>query len=308
MKTALIPMALILALGLPAAVGADLTEAKVTRVINEVSKAEPNGTARPAQLGDVIRPLWMVSTGDQSRSELTFNDLTLVRLGANTVFEFKPNEREVDLRNGTILLQVPKKAGGAAIQTAAVTAAITGTTVLGESRPGARGLSKWIVIEGSMRITLKALAGESLVLKAGQMLTVPNDARRLPQPVDVDLGRLLKTSKLINDGPFSPDEEELIAASVEQQRQAKGNGTLLEVNFGIRNEINNPAVQTANAANAIQNRRDSQPPTPPPAPAPVAQPTPLPVPVPTPPPPPPTPAPTPPPPPVPTPTGTAYRN
>lgn len=244
---------------------AELTEAKVTRLINEVSKAAPGASAQAAAIGDVIRPQWQVSTGDQSRTELTFNDLTLVRLGANTLFEFKPNEREVDLLNGTILLQVPKKRGGAEINTAPITAAVTGTTILCEYSAGPKGVSKWIVIEGQLRVTLRATPGESLVLNSGQMLAVRNEARRLPEPVDVDLERLLKTSKLINDGPFTIEEDERIAAAAQDQRDRKSRGVLLEVNFGLKDDLN-PNTQVSSVVNAVQNRRDAQPQTQPPSP------------------------------------------
>ncbi|MDQ3626248.1 MAG: FecR family protein [Verrucomicrobiota bacterium] len=71
-----------------------------------------------------------VRTGVESRTELTFADQTLARLGANTIFSFDEGTRSMDLGGGAMLLRVPKDAGGAKITTAAVTAAITGTTVL----------------------------------------------------------------------------------------------------------------------------------------------------------------------------------
>lgn len=306
-----------LMLPLVAALAGDFTEAKVTRVINEVRATQPGGEPRKATMGDIIRPQWTVSTGDNSRTELTFQDLSLVRLGANTVFDFKPSEREVDLRNGTILLQVPKKSGGATIQTAAVTAAITGTTVMAEFKPDPNGLSKWIVIEGELRVSLKSLNGESIVLKAGQMLTVPNDATKLPEPVSVNLERLVQTSKLITMAPFTPEEDQLIQNAVGQQVAEMKNGTLVlnppPVNPALVS--NNPASQTAALASAIQSRQNSQPPpTPPPAPPkiqappqqPQATPSLPPQPAPTPLRPPPTPPPTPPPVPTPTPGYTPY--
>ena len=71
-----------------------------------------------------------VRTGIESRAELTFTDQTLARLGANTIFSFDKGTRNLELGGGVMLLRVPKDAGGAQINTAAVTAAITGTTVM----------------------------------------------------------------------------------------------------------------------------------------------------------------------------------
>ena len=106
----------------------------------------------------------------QSRAELIFTDQTLARLGANTVFSFNEGTRNLELSGGAMLLQVPKNAGGAKINTATVTAAITGTTIMLEFHPDA--FIKFIVLEGTGRIFLNAHIGESVLLHAGQMLIV----------------------------------------------------------------------------------------------------------------------------------------
>ena len=64
-----------------------------------------------------------------------------------------------------MLLRVPKNAGGAQIKTAAVTAAITGTTIMLEYHPDA--YIKFIVLEGTGRIFRKDHVGES-VPRAGR--------------------------------------------------------------------------------------------------------------------------------------------
>jgi hypothetical protein len=116
---------------------APLKEASVTRIINDVRVMESAGLQRPAALSETVRDRQAVVTGVQSRAELLFADKTLTRLGASTVFTFKEGTRNMDLQRGTMLLQVPKGAGGAQIKTAAVTAAITGTTLMVEYSPGA---------------------------------------------------------------------------------------------------------------------------------------------------------------------------
>ena len=52
-------------------------------------------------------------TGVESRSELTFSDLTIARLGANTIFSVNEGTRTIDLGGGAILVRVPKDSGGA---------------------------------------------------------------------------------------------------------------------------------------------------------------------------------------------------
>ena len=106
-----------------------------------------------------------VRTGVESRAELTFTDQTLARLGANTIFSFNKGTRNLELGGGAMLLRVPKDAGGAQINTAAVTAAITGTTVMLEYHPNA--FIKFIILEGTGRIFRNDHVGESVALHAG---------------------------------------------------------------------------------------------------------------------------------------------
>ena len=112
-----------------------LKEAKVTQVVQDVKLLPQQAAPRPAAVNDPVREGTAVRTGTQSRSELTFNDLTITRLGANTIFSFNEGTRTMNLSGGAILFQVPKGSGGATIKTAAVTAAITGTTGIGEFHP-----------------------------------------------------------------------------------------------------------------------------------------------------------------------------
>jgi quercetin dioxygenase-like cupin family protein len=77
-----------------------------------------------------------------------------------------------------MLLQVPKGLGGAKIYTAAVTAAITGTTIMMEYSPGQ--YLKVLVLEGSLRLSRNGSFGNSLVLHAGKMVIMRPDAKKIP--------------------------------------------------------------------------------------------------------------------------------
>src|SRR5947209_2971832 len=129
-----------------------MREARVTQIVKDVKLLSSQAEARPATLTDKIHGDTSVRTGVESRAELTFADLTVARLGANTIFSFNEGTRTVDLGNGAILLRVPKGSGGAKVQTAAVTAAITGTTVIVEYHP--KSYAKYLVLEGTMRVYL----------------------------------------------------------------------------------------------------------------------------------------------------------
>ena len=120
-------LALTLAIGLRNEVSADeLKEAKVTQVIQDVRMLPSNASPRPAAVNDNVRQGTAVQTGVRSRSELTFKDQTITRLGEKTIFSVGEGPRTIDLGSGQFLLCVPKKAGGAKVKAGAVTAAITG--------------------------------------------------------------------------------------------------------------------------------------------------------------------------------------
>lgn len=113
-----------------------LKEARVTRIVNDVDLIDAAQARRNAQTNDVMRDDMVLATGHKSRAELQFTDQTLARIGANSFFTFSEGTRNMELGKGTMLLKVPKGAGGAKISTQSVTAAITGTTVLLETNPG----------------------------------------------------------------------------------------------------------------------------------------------------------------------------
>ena len=148
-----------------------LKEAHVTQVVKDVKLLPQQAAPRPAAVNDPVREGTAVRTGTQSRSELTFTDLTITRLGANTIFSFNEGTRTMNLGGGAILFQVPKGSGGATIKTAAVTAAITGTTGIGEFHPAtatSRLLSKWLCLEGTFHVSLPD--GQSVELGPGKMV------------------------------------------------------------------------------------------------------------------------------------------
>ena len=121
------PLAFALATWFPSGVSADeLREAQVTQVIQDVKVLPSSGAPRPAALNDDVRPGTAVQTGTQSRSELTFKDQTITRLGEKTIFSVGGGARTIDLGSGQFLLYVPKKSGGAKVKMGPVTAAITG--------------------------------------------------------------------------------------------------------------------------------------------------------------------------------------
>ena len=134
----------------------NLQSAKITTLTNDVRLYQSQKFGRQAKVGDRISGHTSVQTGRRSRTELTFQDKTITRLGANSTFSFRRGSRDINLNRGSILLQVPKSAGGATIRTATVTAAITGTTLMMEYNVGE--WVKLITLEGNVSLTIDGLA------------------------------------------------------------------------------------------------------------------------------------------------------
>ena len=103
----------------------DLQEAKVTQVVQDVKVVPSGSAARPASVNETVRQGNAVQTGTQSRSELTFRDQTITRLGEKTIYNIGGG-RTIELGSGQFLLYAPKKAGGAKVKMGPVTAAISG--------------------------------------------------------------------------------------------------------------------------------------------------------------------------------------
>jgi hypothetical protein len=211
-------------------VAGPLTSAEVTKIINRVSVIDPAKGTHPAVLRDVIKDNLALQTGARSRSELLFQDNTLTRIGAETFFSFKTGTRDLTLEKGSMLLQVPKGLGGATIHTAAVTAAITGTTIMMEYSPGQ--YLKVLVLEGSLRLSRNGSFGDSLVLHAGKMVIMRPDAKKIPDPIDVDLAQIVRTSTLVNfPGSTVLPSMPLIEAAITDQAKALAKGTLVPTNL-----------------------------------------------------------------------------
>jgi hypothetical protein len=235
----------------PAAAGA-LSSAEINKIINSVNIVDPAVGRHPARLRDVIKEERGVETGVRSRSELLFQDNTLTRLGAETFFSFKTGTRDMTLERGSMLLHVPKNLGGAKIHTAAVTAAITGTTIMIEHLP--KRHIKVIVLEGSLRLSRKGRFGDSLLLLPGKMVIMHPDAKRIPEPVDVNLAGIVSTSSLVNfpDSPALPSMP-LIDAAIREQARKLANQTLVPTNLVVSSGTQLDVIDPPSTATLAQS-------------------------------------------------------
>ena len=236
-----------------------LQQARVSQVIQDVRVLETHGAPRPAAVNDKVTQGMGVRTGVESRAELTFTDLTLTRLGANTVFSFKQGAREIDLTSGAVLLQIPPDAPAVKVSTSAVTAAITGGTALFAKGPP----TKFMVLEGIGRFYPTGHPERAATINGGEMMTMTADGR-MTKPEKFDVKLVLKTSRLIKD--FPPLENMPLVMAVVDLQLAEQQLAGLNSQALARDlvDVIGTTDQNANANPVILVRNATSSPTPPP--------------------------------------------
>src|SRR4029077_16276574 len=206
---------------------ASTNEARIMRVKNHVQLADSKN-ARPASVNDIVHEETVVRTGNESRAELGFSDETVVRLAANTAFDFNRGTRGLNLKEGAVLIQAPREANGTTIHAGSVTAAVAGHTRMNGGTPGS---FKFLVLEGTARSYRPGHLGDSVLVRAGQMV-FGNPEAALSDPVDVDIDRFMKTSRFVTDFPPLRSQKSIVAESQKQQRE-KSSKTLVDTNLVI---------------------------------------------------------------------------
>ena len=198
-----------------AALAADLSQATIREKVNIVTVASnAAAAAQPASQGAVVRDENIVRTGNDSRAELQFTDLTLARLGSNSLFSFDAEARAMNFSRGAVLFSKPTNSGAVELRAGAITAAITGstgfisnvpiggvrrgshsaaeprrsTTMVGMLEGKMKGDAHWTDQQGHAQSTRFRLGpGEMLIAQPGLR----------PVVVQFDIPRFLKTSPLI---------------------------------------------------------------------------------------------------------------
>ncbi len=233
-------------------------QARVSQVIEDVRLLEAHGAPRPAAVNDTVTQQMGVRTGVESRAELTFTDLTLTRLGANTIFSFKQGARELDLTSGAVLLQVPPKAPAVKVSTSAVTAAVTGGTALISTGPP----TKFMVLEGIGTFFPNGHPERAVTVHGGEMMMMTLD-RRMTKPQKFDVKLVMQTSRLVQD--FPPLENmPLIMDVMNQQLAAQLLGTTTQSLAKDLVDVIGTTDQNANANPGILVRNVTSSPTVPP--------------------------------------------
>ncbi len=232
--------------------GADLTESKFSQVVKDVKVVtRQTETAASAKVNDVFKSPDLIRTGADSLAELIASDKTITRVGANTVFSFEKAGRAINLEQGSVLFHSPKGKGGGTIRTKGASAAVLGTTIVVTATAG--GGFKAIVLEGRGQITLPN--GNFRILTAGQVTFVLPGSQRFGPQLNINLGKLVESSRLVQGFENELPSKPVILAAIERQLVLLRTGIADDTGILVGNQATESTLATV-LEQAVENRED----------------------------------------------------
>jgi hypothetical protein len=237
--------------------GIDLKQSKLTQVVNDVQIISPaDSTKKTAAVNDIFSMPDVLRTGAASRAELTAQDETITRVGANTIFSFDPANRTLDLQQGSLLFHSPHGKGGGTIHTGSATASVLGTTLIVVSTPN--GGFKVIDLEGEVEVHF--LNGLKQSLDPGQMTFILPGGNQLAPIIFFRLDELTQNSLLVKGFNQPLSSLPLIENQVNKQLKLIQSGQAADTGLVVGDDANSHQVEVLDA-NTIQGKLN--PPTPP---------------------------------------------
>lgn len=223
------------ALGSPAigAAPANFNTLKFSEVVDKVMVIDSaSQRSRPAVVNEAFKVPDQVSTGANSRAELIAPDGTVTRVGANTVFSFAADKREVKMQKGSILFHSPTGKGGGVISSEGAQAAVMGTTLIVTATPS--GGFKLLVLEGKAKATLPS--GNSIAVTAGQLTVVSPGKTEFGPVLNFRLKDQVAGSSLLKGFRAPVASEGKVMASVEKQERMITDGRAEPTRLRVRGE------------------------------------------------------------------------
>jgi hypothetical protein len=202
---------------------------RITYVSNDVRLAPKQGAAPRVSIGEVVSPGTTINSGTKARSELTFENQTVARLGANTSLKLGSELATMELRDGAMLFQIPK---GASAEITAGPIIITSKRATGLLERNRDTYIKLLLLEGEARVALSNRVGESMVVEPGQVLITGPKAASLPEAAYFDIVRAVRTCQLISEFPPLRNQDS-IEVEARKQIRLTNKGTYVPSNLVI---------------------------------------------------------------------------
>ncbi len=171
-----------------------LTRAVVQNLRKDVQLRPSHQPVRKARVNDVLLPWDALATARQSLAELRFNDGSLARIGERAIFQFVPNTRTFDLRNGTALFLIPRGQGRTRVVTPNAAAGIRGSALFARYNQAEKASFFGALTKSEIEITNQD-GTQRRVLEPGEMAIVIQD--RIVDVQTFDLKTFYETSRLV---------------------------------------------------------------------------------------------------------------
>jgi hypothetical protein len=194
-----------------------------------------------AVLNDKIESDTQVGTGEQSMCELSLDDKSITRIGANALFSFIKQERLVKCDKGTFLVSKDPKTETITVTTGSVTAAVNGSTVMFDVKDNATHIA---VAETTKGVIVTDKNGKSITLQSGEGISATPNGMTSSSPKSVDVKDLISSSSLFTEKGLAPlANDALIKGVASAQETAKGQG------MSFTSEINDIVANRTSTAN-----------------------------------------------------------
>jgi hypothetical protein len=199
-------------------------------------------------LNDKIESDTQVGTGEQSMCELSLDDKSITRIGANALFSFVKQERLVKCDKGTFLVSKDPETETITVTTGSVTAAISGSTVMLDVKDDATHIA---VAETTKGVIVTDKNGKSMTLQSGEGISATPNGMTSSSPKSVDVKDLTSSSPLFNEKGLPPLANEALikgVTSAQETAKAQGMSFTSEINDIVANRtsaVNVPDIDTA---------------------------------------------------------------
>ena len=196
-----------------------------------------------ATLNDKVESNTQVGTGEQSMCELSLDDKSVTRIGANAVFTFVEQERLVKCDKGTFLVSKDPETETMTVTTGSVTAAVNGSTVMFDVRGDATHVA---VAETTTGVVVTDKNGKSMTLQSGEGISATPSGMASAAPKSVDVKDLTSSSPLFTEAGLAPlANDALIKGVASAQASAKAAG------MSFTSEINDVVAGRIDSATAL---------------------------------------------------------
>jgi hypothetical protein len=219
---------------------------------NNVYRVE-NTNKVSAVLNDKIESNTQVGTGEQSMCELSLDDKSVTRIGANAIFSFTEKERLIKCDKGTFLVSKDPETETITLTTGSITAAISGSTVVLDVKDDATHIA---VAETTKGVIVTDKNGKSMTLQSGEGISATPNGMTSSSPKSVDIKDLTSSSPLFTEKGLPPLANDALikgVASAQETAKAQGISFASEINDVVANRtstVNVPDIDTAAGSEA----------------------------------------------------------